>query len=106
MSRVEELPDDFDDKLDLNKAPGIGGADNQGDSMDDLFDRAMARGGFTDRTFEEVMSDMSKHPLFMNSLDEAGDDRAFDSLLFICKVAETLDSGSQEHARGHQRDSV
>jgi len=41
-------------------------------SMDDIYDRAVAQGGFNDKTFEEALSDLSKTPLFMTNLEDAG----------------------------------
>lgn len=71
MVRLEELKDGFEEGMNLNaEAPP-----NEGDEaafLDDLYDRAAARGGLTDKTFEEALSDLSKTPLFMTSLDDAG----------------------------------
>lgn len=71
MVRLEELPDDFDESTKLDQTPAPGTAEEDG-SLDDLFDRAAARGGLTNKTFEEALSDMSKTPLFMSSLEDAG----------------------------------
>lgn len=68
MVRLEELPDDFDES-DVNKLPG---AQAENADLEDLYDRAVASGGFTDKSFEEALSDLSKTPLFMTSLDDAG----------------------------------
>lgn len=71
MVRLEELPD----------KPGAGEGPVSSEEpvsieddadMDDLYEQAAARGGFTDKTFEEALSDLSKTPLFMTSLADAG----------------------------------
>lgn len=74
MVRLEELPDDFNEAMDLNPQtqPSVDGEDA---SLDNLYDLAAARGGLTDKTFEEALSDLSKTPLFMTSLDDAGGTR-------------------------------
>jgi hypothetical protein len=73
MSRIEELPDDFNRALDL-------GALTAGHSVDDL-EKSYAERFKTDpttgvdkpapqnRSYEEVMSEISKSPLFTNSND-------------------------------------
>ncbi len=71
MVRLEELPDDSAEGMSL-KAQTLPGAEAEESSMDDLYDRAAARGGFTDKTFEEALSDLSKTPLFMTDLSDAG----------------------------------
>ena len=71
MVRLEELPDDSEEGIDLNTQT-LSGAEAEETSMDDLYDRAAARGGFTDKTFEEALSELSKTPLFMTSLSDAG----------------------------------
>lgn len=65
MVRLEELPDDFDER----KLSNIPSAAQEDAEMDDLYDRAAARGGFTDKTFEEALADLSKTPLFMTNLE-------------------------------------
>lgn len=80
MSRVEELPDDFDEALDLN-------ALTAGRSVAELEESHARRNvqppskgsgkqpSSSDRSFEEVMSEFSKTPLFMSGDDvnDAGD---------------------------------
>ena len=71
MSRVEELPDDFDKNINLNDAP-------QAPSIEDLYDQHISATGpeqsqMSSKSFEEIVQDMSKTPLFMNSLDDAND---------------------------------
>lgn len=75
MSRIEELPDDFDESLDLNKMSNAGGATDEVDPFDALLDRAIAQGGLTDKTDEQAFADFRKTPLFMTNLADAGDDR-------------------------------
>lgn len=71
MVRLEELPSEAltetSDATNNVPAQLDGGPD-----MDDLYEQAAARGGFTDRTFEEALSELSKTPLFMTSLADAG----------------------------------
>jgi len=71
MVRLEELPDDFEEGMNLNTHT-LPGAEEEDASTDDLYDRAAARGGFTEKTFEEALSDLSKTPLFMTDLNDAG----------------------------------
>ena len=68
MCQVEELPDDFNENLKLNGAP-------QGYSIEELdagYARRFPRKD-AHKSFEEVMSEISKTPLFMNDLDDAID---------------------------------
>ena len=71
MVRLEELPDDFEEGMSLN-TPLPRSKEAEEADMDDLYDRAAARGGFTDKTFEEALSDLSKTPLFMTDLNDVG----------------------------------
>ena len=73
MVHLEELPNDTETstKPKPTTAATTETVDEDG-SLDDLYDRAAARGGLTDKTFEEALSDMSKTPLFMSSLEDAG----------------------------------
>jgi hypothetical protein len=69
MSRIEELPDDFDESIDLNNAP-------KAPSIEELYNQHISGTGpeptqISSKSFEEIVQDMSKTPLFMNSLDEA-----------------------------------
>ena len=68
MVRLEELPEDFEES-NLKTLPD---AEQEDVETDDLYDRAAARGGFSDKTFEEALSDLSKTPLFMTSLEDVG----------------------------------
>lgn len=70
MSRVTELPDDFDSSLDLNKVPEA--------SIEELYYQQFEKDGVKKqkdpaKSFEETMAEFSKTPLFMNNLDAAGD---------------------------------
>jgi hypothetical protein len=72
MSRITELPDDFDTSLDLNKGP------DPDASIEELYYQRFAKDGVDrpkdpTKSFEEIMVEFSKTPLFMNSLDAAGD---------------------------------
>ncbi|ETI25391.1 hypothetical protein G647_02164 [Cladophialophora carrionii CBS 160.54] len=69
MARIEELPDDFDENINLNNAP-------EAPSIEELYNQHIAGAGpepnqISSKSFEEIVQDMSKTPLFMNSLDEA-----------------------------------
>ena len=66
MSRIEELPGDFDESLNINEAPPTNGTTSLRDLYEKRLDTPTA---FSDKSFEEVMYDMSKSPLFMNDKD-------------------------------------
>jgi hypothetical protein len=75
--RIEELPDDFDETLQLDQKSGI----SQGPELPpttnnvnlaDLYEKRLAgQNAISDKSFEELMYDMSKTPLFMNEKDVA-----------------------------------
>ena len=72
MSRIEELPDDFDESVNLNDAPTA-------PSIEELYKQHISASGPTQnqmssKSFEEIVQDMSKTPLFMTSLDDATTD--------------------------------
>jgi hypothetical protein len=72
MSRITDLPDDFDESLDLDKVP------DPEASIEDLYYEQFQKDGVkrpndSTKSFEEIMSDFSKTPLFMNNLDVAGE---------------------------------
>ncbi|EXJ80623.1 hypothetical protein A1O3_06907 [Capronia epimyces CBS 606.96] len=70
MSRIEELPDDFDERINLNEPPSA-------PSLEELYSEhvnAPVQNHISDKSFEEIVQEMSKTPLFMNSLDEATDE--------------------------------
>lgn len=73
--RVEELPDDFDDSIDLDKLPAHGPeapASIPNVSLEDLYEKRLdGQNALSNKSFEEVMFDMSKTPLFMNEKDLA-----------------------------------
>ncbi len=73
MSRIEELPDDFDEALDLNALTAGHSVDELEKSYAERFRKDPSTGVDKpppiDRSFEEVMSEISKTPLFMNSDD-------------------------------------
>jgi hypothetical protein len=71
MSRIEELPDDFDENINLNDA-------SSAPSIEDLYNQHISTTGpeqnqMSSKSFEEIVQDISKTPLFMNSLEEATD---------------------------------
>ena len=73
MSRIEELPDDFDERVNFNDAP------KDLPSIEELYDQHISAPGpsqaqISSKSFEDIVQDMSKTPLFMNSLDEATND--------------------------------
>lgn len=95
-SRIEELPDDFDDKIDLNKAPP---AVQNGQSLESMMAAAgaalpskkedgtknegpavpgaampPAMESIKQRSADEILNEMNKLPLFMTTLDETGED--------------------------------
>ena len=72
MSRITELPDDFDSSLDLDKGPDLEA------SLEDLYYQQFEKDGVKKtkdptKSFEETMAEFSKTPLFMKNLDAAGD---------------------------------
>jgi hypothetical protein len=76
MSRIEELPDDFDEALDLNALTAGHSVDELEKSYAERFRKDPSTGADKpapiNRSFEEVMSEISKTPLFMNSDDVTG----------------------------------
>lgn len=74
--RIQELPDDFDESIDLNratpKAAKPAPPSNKNVSLDEMFERRVeGSNAISDKSFEEIMYDMSKTPLFMNAEDVA-----------------------------------
>jgi hypothetical protein len=73
MSRIEELPDDFDEALDLNALTAGHSIDELEKSYAERFRKDPSTGADKpaplNRSFAEVMSEISKTPLFMNSDD-------------------------------------
>jgi hypothetical protein len=68
MGRIEELPDDFDQHLNINDAPPKA----ETTSLEEMYERRLNTSeGLSSKSFEEIMYDMSKTPLFMDSADVA-----------------------------------
>lgn len=68
MARVEELPDDFDESLNLNDAP----MPKNNQSLADMVEKRLDPGqGISKQSFEQITQEMSKTPIFMNDLDVA-----------------------------------
>ncbi|KIW80790.1 hypothetical protein Z517_07407 [Fonsecaea pedrosoi CBS 271.37] len=85
MSQIEELPDDFDEHVSLNDAP------KNLPSIEELYDQHISASGpsqnqMSSKSFEEIVQDMSKTPLFMNSLDEATTDDGENIMLEAIKA--------------------
>jgi Zn-dependent oligopeptidase len=76
MSRIEELPDDFDESLNLNEAPKLS-ADDEAVFEEMYYNRFAKKGADKPETnpksFEEIMQELSQTPLFMNNLDDTAD---------------------------------
>ena len=68
MSRVEELPDDFEESLNINDAPSQATQTSLSDLVGKRLDTA---DGVSNKTFDEITQEMSKTPIFMNELDVA-----------------------------------
>jgi hypothetical protein len=105
MSRIEELPDDFDESLNLNEQPpqvaqdlpqpGFDGfaANNEApfpineERLKELIndpnapDMPAAMASVKSHTQEELMDMMNKTPLFMTDIDKAGDESKLKSPL-------------------------
>lgn len=75
MVRLQELPPDKEAGPSTTNGTNTMDVSKEAEDafMDDLYERAAARGGLTDKTFEEALSHMSKAPLFMSDLNDAGD---------------------------------
>lgn len=86
MSRIEELPDDFDEALDLNALTAGHSIDELEKSYAERFRKDPSTGvdkpAPLNRSFEEVMLEISKTPLFMNSDDVNGAINAGASISF------------------------
>jgi hypothetical protein len=102
MSRVEELPDDFDESLDLNKAPpevaqglpqpGFDAFAPTNEIPFPINEEALkarktdpnapelppAIAAVQSHTSEELMAMMNKTPLFMTDIENAGDESTSD----------------------------
>ena len=79
-SRIEELPDDFKESSDLSKSLPFGPeapVTPHDASLRDLYEKRLdGQNPISDKSFEEVMYDMSKTPLFMNEHDLANQSRS------------------------------
>ena len=69
MPRIEELPDTFDESINLSNGP-------TSISIEELYNQHISGIGpeqnqISSKSFEEVVQEMGKTPLFMNSLDDA-----------------------------------
>jgi hypothetical protein len=76
MARIEELPDDFDESLNLNEAPTLSADDEA--VFEEMYSKRLGKKGGQNietnpKSFEETLKDFSQIPLFMNSLDDATD---------------------------------
>ena len=76
MSRIEQLSDDFEESLKLDEATKLEAEDVA--IFEEMYSNRLAKKGAekpeTDpRSFEEVMLELSKTPLFMNNLNDAAD---------------------------------
>lgn len=68
MGKIEELPDNFEGSLNINDAPPTATTA----SLADMYEKRLdAPDAFSSKSFEEIMYDMSKTPIFMNSADVA-----------------------------------
>jgi hypothetical protein len=74
-SRIEGLPDDVEETNDA--VPRAAGpepppAENKNVDLDELYEKRLnAPNAISDKSFEEVLFDMSKTPIFMNEADLA-----------------------------------
>jgi len=80
MSRIEEIPDDFDEALDLNALTAGHSVDELEKGYAERFRKDPLTGADKpaplNRSFEDVMMEISKTPLFMNSDDVNGANNA------------------------------
>jgi hypothetical protein len=75
MAHIAELPDDFEESLNLNKAPQL---DVDEDAVfEEMYYNRFAKKGpqaeTNPKSFEEAMQEISKMPLFMNNLNDIAD---------------------------------
>lgn len=105
MSRVEELPDDFDESIDLNKKPierdlaSNNGMPPAGDQIPFPINEERMRelaqldptapemppnmASVKSHTAEELLQKMKETPLFMTDINSAGDESEFSTSLVI-----------------------
>lgn len=70
MARIEELPGDFEGSLNLNEAPQL---DADYDAVfEEMYNnnKGPEKPETNPKSFEEVMQELSKTPLFMNDLND------------------------------------
>ena len=67
MSRIEELADDFNEQIDLDEAPEMAPTPIEAAYNKHVAAQMPGSG----KSFEEIMAEMSKTPLFMDNLDVA-----------------------------------
>lgn len=98
-SRVEELPDDFDESLDLNKNDPQGPARPtkiNNVSLDAMFEKRLdAPNALSDKSFEDIMYDMSKTPIFMNAEDVANQSKSTLNPKLMSWLSQRTDGGTQ-----------
>jgi hypothetical protein len=68
MGKVEELPDEFEESLNVNDGPSTATTASLAEMYEKRLDTPDA---FSSKSFEEIMYEMSKTPIFMNSADVA-----------------------------------
>lgn len=73
MTRVEEVPDDIDEALNLNGPPKLDADDDA--VFEEMYYNRFAKKGpdapeSNPKSFEELMLEFSKTPLFMNDLND------------------------------------
>ena len=83
MSRIEELPDDFDESLNSNDASEWTAEDEA--TYKEMYRNPNEKKGTgpqppSTKSFEEVMSEISQTPLFMNNLTGAGGEGMINSV--------------------------
>ncbi|OAP56544.1 hypothetical protein AYL99_09723 [Fonsecaea erecta] len=98
MARVKELADDFDERVNPNDAL------KNPPSIEELYDQHISasdppQSQMSSKSFEEIVQDMSKTPLFMNSLDEATNDDGENIMLEAIKALQH-EGTKAEVARG------
>lgn len=98
-SRVEELPDDFDESLDLNKNAPQGPARPSkinNVSLDAMFEKRLdAPNALSDKSFEDIMYDMSKTPIFMNEADVANQSKSTSDTKLMGWLSQRTDGAAQ-----------
>jgi hypothetical protein len=72
MGKIEEIPADSDESLGLDDAPPKA----QTRSLAEMYEKRLdGPEAFSSKSFEDIMYDMSKTPLFMDSTDVANASR-------------------------------